>query len=336
VMLFHAHISTLPMGRGYLAVDFFFLLSGIVISRRYEPELAAPEPGKRTGFARYMGMRLARLYPMLLLGGLIGVGTYWLGLSDFLPSSSTELNRALVSQFSLVPLVLSLPFFAFNRVQWSIVLELAVNALHAALARWLTVRRLCALVIASGTGLAVLGLRRGSLDLSGAADVSLLLLCIFRASFGFFAGVLIQRSETVWANRIPRLSFALSAAILLFVLGGNRIGLADWLYDVTCALIAFPLLAMAVYHAEASSLSRQLGVLSYPLYAIHLPLLDALRNGDASEAQAIAALPVLLGLAWAIGRWIDEPLCAWRRRRSRSLAAANGRQKVGDTAPFLA
>ena len=58
------HIGPLYVGfQGYLAVDFFFLLSGFVICHAYDQEL-------RQGLSpwRFMQRRLLRLYPVYALG----------------------------------------------------------------------------------------------------------------------------------------------------------------------------------------------------------------------------------------------------------------------------
>src|SRR4051812_33009270 len=55
------------LGHGYLAVDFFFLLSGFVIAFAYDSRLSAGMSAWR-----FMGLRLIRLYPLILLGMLLG------------------------------------------------------------------------------------------------------------------------------------------------------------------------------------------------------------------------------------------------------------------------
>jgi peptidoglycan/LPS O-acetylase OafA/YrhL len=55
------------INHGYLAVDFFFLLSGFVVAYAYDDRLVA-------GMSQwdFFKRRLVRLQPMIILGGLIG------------------------------------------------------------------------------------------------------------------------------------------------------------------------------------------------------------------------------------------------------------------------
>ena len=55
---------------GYLAVDFFFMLSGFVISYAYDDRFRSMSLGS------FFKRRLIRLHPMLLIGVLIGVATF--------------------------------------------------------------------------------------------------------------------------------------------------------------------------------------------------------------------------------------------------------------------
>jgi peptidoglycan/LPS O-acetylase OafA/YrhL len=54
----------------YLAVDFFFLLSGVVVAHAYERRLKAGQT------LDYMLKRAVRLYPMILIGAALGALFY--------------------------------------------------------------------------------------------------------------------------------------------------------------------------------------------------------------------------------------------------------------------
>ena len=53
---------------GYLAVDFFFLLSGFVLSYAYDGRLRSISAAQRLSFGSFLRRRIIRLHPMLLLG----------------------------------------------------------------------------------------------------------------------------------------------------------------------------------------------------------------------------------------------------------------------------
>lgn len=59
------------VNHGYLAVDFFFILSGFVISYAYDDRI-----GKKFTFNGLLKHRLIRLHPMVIMGALIGTVAY--------------------------------------------------------------------------------------------------------------------------------------------------------------------------------------------------------------------------------------------------------------------
>lgn len=318
-VLFHAHISLLPFWHGYLAVDFFFMLSGFVIARSYETSILRGNERHRTKAFRYMTGRIGRLYPMLLLGGIVGLVVFAAGMGEYRPTGRPDLVLAIVSQFLLIPFLSSDGFYAFNRAQWSIALELLVNAVHAAVLPWLNMRALWVIVVISALALGVAADHCGTLNTVCQPAGMFSLLVLARAFFGFFIGVLLCRTHDKWATAVPQVSFPLLAITMLCLLSMPLQSLAALpgraLYDFFCVTLIFPLIVALAARSTAGRPALALGVMSYPLYAIHLPLLDALRHFVKSEWLAIFALALLAVASWALGRWIDEPLNAMRRKR---------------------
>ena len=58
---------------GYLAVDFFFMLSGFVISYAYD------DRWNKMSMGDFFKRRLVRLHPMIVMGAIIGLTTFLLG-----------------------------------------------------------------------------------------------------------------------------------------------------------------------------------------------------------------------------------------------------------------
>lgn len=83
------------LSKGYLAVDFFLVLSGFILTYVHQHEFRTLT---RTVFARFIGLRLARIYPLYLLLLLVRIwieGVKWLvGIDEsFLgPAPFTEGN----------------------------------------------------------------------------------------------------------------------------------------------------------------------------------------------------------------------------------------------------
>lgn len=72
-LAFAAGVDTISfMNHGYLAVDFFFILSGYVIGYAYDDRLAS---GMTAG--QFIKRRLIRLHPMIIMGGLVGAAAYF-------------------------------------------------------------------------------------------------------------------------------------------------------------------------------------------------------------------------------------------------------------------
>ncbi len=59
-----------PVAHGYLAVDFFFMLSGFVMGYAYDDCL------RQIGFGPFLRKRLISLHPMEIWGGVLGLRGY--------------------------------------------------------------------------------------------------------------------------------------------------------------------------------------------------------------------------------------------------------------------
>src|SRR6201996_5185053 len=68
------------INHGYLAVDFFFLLSGFVIGYAYDDRW-----GKMT-VGNFFRRRLERLQPMVIMGMIIGAATFYFQASSLWPA----------------------------------------------------------------------------------------------------------------------------------------------------------------------------------------------------------------------------------------------------------
>lgn len=297
VVFYHTDHDYVP--GGHLAVDFFLILSGFVIGLNYRARLASGE----LGFFRFTALRLARLYPMLIVGGLLAM---WL------------LNagpRILL----LVPETWNPALFPGNPPFWSLLAELLVNLLFAAVLvhlRWRWSAGLCliaavALVwavvadprtLASGVG------RLGAFwpQLPGGA---------FRALFGFTAGLLLfalwQRRKSPRHIHWAALLIPLALAGLLLVDPAER----RW-WDLAAVLVLLPALSWAAIRWEVPlyRTSRALGDLSYPLYCIHVPILFVTKR---AEGPAVLVALALIPAALLLDRIYDRPV---RRLLTRMLA----------------
>jgi peptidoglycan/LPS O-acetylase OafA/YrhL len=319
VVLFHAKVLAL---HGYLSVDLFFMMSGFVIARTYEPRFQSG----RIDLKAYMLQRLARLYPMLALGGLVGLAMTLAGLQPWAPNDSVDLTLAIVSQFTLIPfLAASTAPFPLNNPQWSIVWELVANFVHARGLYRVGVRMLLPIIAAAAAVLTYYALTEHLLAVG--VEMNALPAGISRAAFGFFTGVVLCRTRDRWEPRIPSVSIVIPISVLCLaaMMPPTLVpqGVAFGLYDLFVVTTLFPLLVMLGARARAGKLSEALGHLSYPLYAFTEPLLFYLRLVlKVDHATMLAAIAAMVAVAWILGRWVDAPLNTWRHQAMKARRAS--------------
>ena len=90
------------LNHGYLAVDFFFMLSGFVISYAYDDRWG------KLSLGEFFKRRLIRLHPMVVMGVLIGVVAYVVGGSKQWGGETVSMNWVVVSMcmaFCMIPVL---------------------------------------------------------------------------------------------------------------------------------------------------------------------------------------------------------------------------------------
>lgn len=328
------------LGHGYLAVDFFFLLSGFVIAFAYDGRMAAG-----LGPWRFMALRLIRLYPLILLGLLLGA--LWpaiqLAMGARGAPNPADFALNLVRGLFLIPDDHAIgrgdSIFPLNGPTWSLFFELVANLAYALIGRRLSMRVLGAIVAVSGAIMVYLAFH-GGLDVGGLPRNAL--GGVPRTAFGFFGGVLLFRTLAAAAQRgwrPPALPapFLITAVALVALLSTPSRFAWNPYFNLFTILIAFPLLvtlaaAPGVARGHGAKLCKLAGDLSYPIYVLHYPIYVLIGGLGLGMAKLTAPAP-WIGLAGAatviVAAWLalklyDEPL---RRRltqamRSRTAAAA--------------
>ncbi len=299
-----------------VAVDFFFILSGFVIGQAYERRLA-----EGLAWGAYMRLRLRRLYPAILGGLAIGLAAALMAGEGLYPAMALQV---LLLPVIWGPAVHGGELFPLNGPQWSLFLELAANALHAAVVRWLTTWRLLAIVGLAGVLVILASARFGGLD-AGWSRTN-----IWggppRVLWGFGLGLLLFRLHAR-GPRAPAVPYVLVVLGLALCLVRPFPEQGPWaITDPVLVLAVLPALVLLGIASPvpgwASGVARWLGALSYPLYAIHAPLLrvcEAVLNPlpDDQAALGWAAAPfVVVGVAALFGRFYDAPVRAWLARKA--------------------
>ena len=255
--------------RSYLAVDFFFLLSGFVLTLAFEQKFGA---GLKT--SAFMKKRIVRLWPMLALG--IVIGAIKIALMCGPGQSYGALAFLMALSLMMIPFAaIPGPIFILNGPQWSLMFEIVANLAHTSILHKLQDHLL--LIITSLAGL-LLGYLSLEYNKVGVGDLSSNWWMGFvRVGFSYTAGVWLGRK---WRNDHPRrlmpwwVTFgALPAVLVLIKWAPVSVGLGDAL----AVLLIFPAILWAASSssvpAALNAYMAKLGNLSYPLYAIHCPIL---------------------------------------------------------------
>jgi peptidoglycan/LPS O-acetylase OafA/YrhL len=315
-----------------LAVDFFFGLSGFVIAHAYD----APFAQGRLNLREFARKRLIRLYPMILLGVALGGVSTFLSATHGAPKPLSEVAILTLSAALLLPtgVLFDLHAFVVNQPLWSLFFEGIANAIYGVSAvkrrfeapsmAWLAFSAALLIVVACHYGtIAGLGFERSYWFVGGVA----------RLAFPFLTGVLICRSKLyLKAPQVP--DFMLVAALATVLFGpSTRFDLA---YQLIAILLVFPaIIACGVNPRSTPATSRAwivLGELSYPLYAIHAPLIEFVSKAHNHAARfttweaAAVSIPVAIGAAWLALAVYDRPVRSWLgqpRTRRRGLLPAN-------------
>lgn len=306
----------------YLAVDLFFCLSGFVIGHAYERKLIQESSLSANDFAL---KRLIRLYPLYLLGLLLGVLAYaGMSLSRNQQIDPMLFATSLIASMFFLPAIggtsLKAPnLFPFNGPSWSLFLEIVINLAYGYAARMLSSGVLAVILIASWVWLAAQTLAHGSADLIPLDGA--LLSGFPRVLFSFTLGILMYRyRERLSPSGIGKATavivIVVATAFLVFQAPAAFVGIKDLI--VITAL--FPIAVLVLYAAKFDGILRQplliAGEASYALYAIHVPLLGLLLGAwkaaglGQAPAWAIFAiiLPLIVVLAIVVTRLYDEPV----------------------------
>lgn len=278
VVLGHAdHLSNSGgwFAASYLAVDFFFLLSGYVLSRTFDLRL-------RGGLSPidFMKLRLRRLWPVMAIGSTLGLLSFTQVLEPFATLALFLLALAFIPQmWSNIH-----PTFPSNPPAWSICAELVANLAHA-----VVLVRLSNLALASFASACFLALLALAPSMDVGAMPSNLLLGFARIGFSYSVGMLI------WRKFGDREQSSTSIAIIvlpLSIIAASQLG--PW-FDFAFVALACPIILVA--GIGPSRIGPSLGALSFPLYAVHYPIVwEVIINGGPkwfAVALALAAAAVV-------------------------------------------
>ena len=260
------------LGKGYLAVDFFFLLSGFVIWLAWHERVAAET-------TRFWQKRVARIFPLHLamLGLAIALALLATarGRPDpAFPWAELPLHVALVQAWGTTT------GLHWNDPAWSISAELAAYLLFPLLVRAVDWRRWRTPALVGAAAAVLLALHVVMAAPTLGTDIPR--LGLVRCLAEFTVGTIVAAIYLRGGRALPPLATGLAC------LGAWAVGEPETL----AVPAAFAALLLALARHESSVLARRpfhwLGAISYATYLLHFLLWKAVK----------LALPALLAPPW--------------------------------------
>ena len=254
------------IGHGFLAVDFFFCLSGFVIGYAYDNRI------QKMGVGEFFKLRLIRLHPLVVLGSVFGLLGFLLDpFASPIAYHAGKLFLLFVCSVFLIPYPVmedrAFNLFGLNAPSWSLFWEYVANIIYAFILCKISRRSLAVLTILAAAGICVVSYRAGNL-LGGWAKDNFLDGGA-RVAYSFSAGLFLYRSNWIIKNRI---GFA-GLSVLLFLAFIMPWTKWDWLTEALVVIFYFPLLvslgAGSSLLPQWKKICRFSGTISYPLYMTH-------------------------------------------------------------------
>jgi len=343
VVIFHtleplstSHLD-LMMNHGYLAVDFFFLLSGYVIGYAYDDRW-----DKMTTWG-FFKRRLIRLQPMIIIGMIVGAIFFYFQDSPAFPMIHTipvwKMLLVMVIGCTLIPVPISMDIRGWGEMHpldgpgWSLFFEYIANILYALFVRRFSKTLLTILVVICGIALIQYTVTSQTGDVIGGWSIDPLQLRIgfTRMMYPFFAGLLLRR--VMKAGDIKNAFFWSTLLLVVFFamprIGGEKGLWMNGLYESLTIIFIFPLIVYIgasgkLVGSFATKACNFLGAISYPLYITHYPLIYTYwgwiaRNKVTTFQQAFPWAAVVwvsaITLAYCYLKFYDEPVRRWLTKR---------------------
>lgn len=339
------------VNHGYLAVDFFFVLSGFVIGYAYD------DRWDKMSLWSFFKRRLIRLHPLVILGAVIGVLLFYFGDGPmFRLIGETQWWKLLLMMllaFTMIPARPSWDIrgwsetYPLNGVTWSLMWEYIANILYALFIRRFSKTMLIIFVCLSAfltldiaLDWDVFGVLEGR---SYAANTMIGgwslnaeqgYIGLTRLLYPFFCGLLISRIGKFITIRGGFWICAIAVAALLCMpcIPGGVKGTAscfNGIYNALCVLVVFPLIVAIgagskCTDKKSAAFCDFLGKISYPLYITHYPLIYiqmkwTYTHMDAPQSHhifvSVSIFILAIAIAYAALRLFDEPVRKWLREK---------------------
>lgn len=326
------------VNHGYLAVDFFFMLSGFVIGYAYD------DRWDRMTLGSFFKRRIIRLHPMVIMGSIVGAAFFYFQQSDICFPAMREtpvwkLLLLMVWGCTLLPLPLKWDMRGWSEMHplngpaWSLYYEYIANILYALFVRRFSKTALAVLVAVAACFTVYHSQTAPSGDMVGGWSLTWeqQYVGFVRLMFPFFCGLLLSRLG--WLIRVRKRAFWYCSLLIVAILSVPRLGGEEhfWmngLYEAFCIILVFPVIVSMgaggkVTGRRSTAICKFLGELSYPIYITHYPLIYIytawVANTGATVTQGLPYMALVLvgavGLAYGSLKLYDEPVRRWLTNR---------------------
>ena len=347
-----------PVPHGYLAVDFFFVLSGFVIGYAYDSRW-----NEGLTVWNFFKRRLIRLHPMVIVGALIGAFCFFMQGGVRWDGTHVSVGWVMIAMLMGMLMLPLYPgaaadvrgngeMFPLNGPTWSLFFEYIGNILYALLLRRLPTRWLALLTLVTGSILVYIAVGDGYLGVGWTMADGGLWTGLVRMLFPYSVGMLMAR--LFHPLKGTRGAFWM-CAVIIFLVGCIPLMFGDlqpWqngLYDAMIVIVVFPCLVwLGASQLSIGSATRRvshfLGELSYPLYAVHYPLMylfyahigfdgNLVPIAKMNDVWHVAvALPfACILLAWLCWRFYDRPVRRYFMKASKIIQQSANRANSEDS-----
>ncbi len=301
------------IGHGFLAVDFFFCLSGFVIAYAYDDRIG------EMGILAFLKRRVIRLHPLVVLGSVLGLLAFLFNpYSNASESYSVwQITLIFLASLFLIPYPVMedryFNLFGLNAPAWSLFWEYIANLLYAFLLHKVSKWWLAAGAAIMALLLVTIAYRSESLIGGWSGDT-------FwdggvRIGFSFLVGMLIYRAKWMVKNQLGflGLSLLLAAALLMPFFTHN------WFMELLVVLLFFPCIIVlgsaTRLESNLANLCRLFGKISYPLYMTHYAVMWIFAGYYNSKPDTGQLFTVVVGgtfllliFAYVVMKILDIPI----------------------------
>ena len=329
------------LNHGHIAVDFFFILSGFVLSYAYD------DRWKNMSTWQFFKRRLTRLHPMLVMGAIIGATAFaFVGFEkwDGTTAPIEWVMVALLLTMFMIPAVPGVPYevrgngeiFPLNGPAWSLFFEYIGNILYALAIRRLPTKALAVLTVILGCLHAWFFIGNVSgYDMVGVGwtiDTVNFWGGLIRMLFPLTLGMLLAR--TFKPRKVKGAQWKCSIMLIAlfavpYIPSTGNISLNS-LYEVACIAFIFPLIvwmgASGSCNGKSEQINKLLGDISYPLYIVHYPIMyifyawliekNHYTLQDCWET-ALIVVTASIFIAFLCLKFYDEPIRKWLTKKTK-------------------